>query len=175
MISYRLATKADCVNIAALHAKNWQETYRGAFDDYYLDHEINEERLEVWEKRFSTPNDKQHIYIACDGDTLVGFECTYSDYHPELGAYMDNLHVKSGYQGYGIGRRLMSESARFALSKDRETSLYLYVLNSNLAAIEVYTRWGGINIGSESVDHRGATEALTAYKFMWKTPEILVL
>lgn len=175
MITYQLATEEDCEQIGALHAKNWQETYRGAFDDDYLDNDVYAERLAVWKKRFSKPNDKQHVCVAYDGDTLVGFECIYSDYHPELGAYLDNLHVRSGYQGYGIGRRLMSESAKYTLNKNPHSSLYLYVLESNLPAIKIYKHLGGVNAGLETVDHPGASRLLNAYKFVWNDPKILVL
>ena len=39
MLVFRSATEKDAKGIAALHAKSWQQNYRGTFSDYFLDKE----------------------------------------------------------------------------------------------------------------------------------------
>lgn len=175
MITYRLAGSKDCKSIAALHAQSWKETYRGSFDDHYLDHLVEQERLATWAGRFSRENSNQHIFIALKEKELVGFVCTYSDFDHNQDTYLDNLHVRSGYRGYGIGRRLIAESAKFAISRNPEKALYLYVLTSNHAAIKAYEAWGGVNAGIEMHSHEGASDDLEVYKFVWHNPRKLLM
>jgi ribosomal protein S18 acetylase RimI-like enzyme len=174
MISYRLATTADIDQIASLHAKSWKETYRGSFSDYYLDHEVDHDRHKVWSDRFSTPNDKQHIVIAEDSHELIGIVCTFIDYHPSYGCYLDNLHVRSGYKGTGIGKRLMHESARYVCTHRPNTALYLWVLEKNVNAIKVYEKLGGLNMGKDIFTNPGGGSSY-AHRIAWPDPTILLL
>ena len=48
---YRAATYEDRVTIAALHADSWRVTYRGVYRDEFLDRDVLQDRIGVWEGR----------------------------------------------------------------------------------------------------------------------------
>ena len=143
-ISFRHATPDDALLIAHVHATSWQTHYRGICTDQYLDHEVVDDRSKVWLERFASANTNQHVLLAIgEHNQTVGFVCTFYDYHKEYGAYLDNLHVVTEYQGLGIGKILMRESAKWVKSKDPKSTLYLHVLDKNESAIVFYQRLGG--------------------------------
>lgn len=47
---FREATGADAMAVATLHAESWRAFYRGAYRDEYLDGDVFEDRLRVWEE-----------------------------------------------------------------------------------------------------------------------------
>ena len=63
-ITYRPATVTDADRIAALHARSWQETYRGIMPDEFLDNEVENERLAVWQERFAGQPPDRHLIVA---------------------------------------------------------------------------------------------------------------
>lgn len=142
MIHYRVATQADYQAIAALHAKSWQLHYRGIFSDHYLDKEIIEERLNIWRERFNNPSDNQYIILAEERGEVCGFAGAYLNHHAEWGALLDNLHVLPKWQGTGMGKKLMQESAKWIHQQDPEAYMYLWVLEQNTSAKGFYTYLG---------------------------------
>jgi hypothetical protein len=72
---FREATRPDATAVTALHAESWRAHYRGAYRDEYLDGDLAEERLRVWEQRLSTPAPNQFVVLAFEGDDLIGFAC----------------------------------------------------------------------------------------------------
>ena len=73
MIDYRPAALADTESIARLHTRSWQENYRGAFSDSFLDHELLDQRLHGWNERLAHPTPNQFVEAAFDEARLVGF------------------------------------------------------------------------------------------------------
>ncbi len=142
MISFRSATKNDYKMIATLHAKSWQQNYRGAFSDYFLDMEVLNDRLAVWKERLENPKRNQFVFLAEIENSFVAFVCGYIDDDPKYGSLIDNLHVDSEFIGQGIGEKLMIEAAKFLMEQDR-LSMYLWVLASNRKAARFYERVGG--------------------------------
>ena len=138
----RSAIKKDYRAIAALHAKSWQQNYRGTFSDHFLDKEVVKDRFVVWSNRFVNPKENQFVYIAEMENSLVAFVCGYIDDDSEYGTLIDNLHVDSKFIGRGIGEKLMLEAALFLKKQDR-SCMYLWVLTSNKKAISFYERLGG--------------------------------
>ncbi len=148
-----LAKEEDADRIAHFHADSWQKYYRGICTDQYLDYEVHDDRLAIWRERLSKNDPKCHTLIAeNDEGKMLGFVCTFLDYHDEWGAYLDNLHVDSEYQGLGIGRKLMAEAAKWVASKDPSSKLYLHVLDGNLSARAFYEKIGGRLLGFGTVD-----------------------
>lgn len=117
-------------------------TYRGAFSDDYLDREAPAERLAVWTERFATPNPKMLVTIAEGEAGALGFCCTFLDYSPD-GHMLDNLHVRPGLHGQGIGRKLMRDAAQRVSPHDADGEIFLWVLTGNEGAIRFYERLGG--------------------------------
>ncbi len=156
-VTYRPATPFDAPRIAELHARSWQENYRGDMSDDYLDHEAPAERLAVWTGRFSEENDAMRVMLAEDGKSLVGFCCLMLDQGRQDGALLDNLHVHAGYRDHGIGKRLMHWAAGEVMQYDPGSGLYLWVLDSNTAARAVYEHLGG-SPGRSERQHMSGTD-----------------
>lgn len=143
MVVIRHAIKADAARIANLHALSWQQHYREAFSSHFLDVEVFDERLKVWQKRFQNKNDHQHVLVAEENGHLLGFICSYFDEHPIYGTYLDNLHVSVQAKGRGIGTQLMAKLAEELISRKSNLGFYLWVLTTNTSAILFYEGLGG--------------------------------
>lgn len=141
-ISYETARATDAGEIAALHALSWQRHYRGIYTDQYLDHEVQNERLNVWRSRFKKSDKKQLVIKAMHRDKIIGFACTFLDADPVHGALVDNLHVLQEYQGHGIGRTLLQMSARWVLENRPSSKIHLMVLEKNYPARTFYSNLG---------------------------------
>ena len=148
-ITYRPATPFDAPRIAELHTRSWRETYRGDMSDDYLDHTAPKERLDVWTQRFSEENEALRVFLAEDGKLLVGFCCLLMEHSRQDGTLLDNLHVHSEYRKHGIGKRLMHWAAKQVMNYDPAGKLYLWVLETNTPAIDVYRHLGGSTGRSE--------------------------
>lgn len=143
MITFRTATLADVPTIANIHALNWQQNYRGAFSDDYLDHQAAQNRLEVWTKRLQQPPDNQHIIVAEMCQQIIGFSCLEGDKDTTYGTLLDNLHVATGQKGRGIGGSLLKKSLEWSFHNYLQRPMYLWVLCQNKSGIRFYERHGG--------------------------------
>ena len=172
-MEYRLASKNDISNIAKLHVLSWQRNYRGSFQDRYLDHEIYEDRLNVWKERLNNPTDTQHVLLAEDHGKVMGFVCTFLDYHKDWGAYLDNLHVQPNLYGKGIGAELLRKSAGYVRTHRPDSPLFLWVLEKNKRGIRFYERMGGVNKGVSNFDNPGGGTSNTI-RIVWEEPSELI-
>lgn len=168
MITYRFATPADADQIAALHARSWQTTYRGIMSDDYLDNEVEAERLAVWRERFAAMPATRQVILAENDGQLVGFTCVMLHDDPVYGALIDNLHADPAQKGRGIGRELMRRAAGWVREQATESPLYLWVYVKNRAAIGFYDRMGGTN--RETVQHENGP----VFRYVWPDAETLV-
>lgn len=172
-MDYRRATIDDIETIAALHADSWRRTYRGAFSDDYLDHEVDADRLAVWTGRLRNPDVRHHTVVADEGGEIVGFVHTVFDEDQRWGALLDNLHVAAARKGQGIGTRLMGVSAKATIEHDPESGLYLWVLEANTAARAFYEARGGqrADTGLEPSPHG---PDVVGIRYVWPDPSVLV-
>ncbi len=152
-ITYRPATVADAGRIAALHARSWQETYRGIMPDPFLADAVEAERLAVWRERFSEQPPNRQIIVAEDGHQLVGFACVFTGSDPVYGALLDNLHVASAYKGRGVGRNLIKQAAGWVQQQDSTSPFYLWVYEQNHLAKTFYDGLGAINQEAVQGEH----------------------
>lgn len=144
-ITYRPATAADAARIAALHARSWQETYRGIMPDSFLDNEAETERLNEWRERFDEQPADRQIIVAEDGEQFAGFASVFTDSDPVYGALLDNLHVASAYKGRGIGRSLIKQAAGWVQQQNPASPFYLWVYEQNHPARAFYNGLGAVN------------------------------
>jgi ribosomal protein S18 acetylase RimI-like enzyme len=173
-VRYRAATEHDAADIAALHADSWRRHYRGAYLDSYLDGDVVADRLEAWTSRLAPPRSNQYTVCAeADGDT-VGFAHTVFDHDPEWGALLDNLHVQSGFKGHGIGTRLLSETARELTRCRSSESLYLWVLEQNVAAQSFYDARGGNNVETVLRGPFPGGGYAMGHRYVWPDPASLI-
>ena len=167
MFVFREAELKDADRIANLHAQSWQQNYRGSFSDEFLDNEVLDNRLAVWRERFRNPNEHQHIVIAEENRQLLGFICSYFKENPIYGTYLDNLHVSDTAKGKGIGTKLMGNLAQEIIGRNYKNGFYLWVLNTNYAAISFYDRIGGESLETVEANDIGDT-VFQKTRYVWK-------
>lgn len=142
-LSFRPADPGDAQAVAALHTSSWQQHYRGAFSDAFLDHEAAGYLLPLWTERLATPQPQARTILAERGGTLAGFAHTLLGHDPALGAYLDNLHVAPHLKRQRIGTRLLTLTAQAVADFSPTSGLHLWVLEQNSAARAFYTARGG--------------------------------
>lgn len=162
----RLANPSDASAIAELHATSWRNSYREALSQAYLAGDVVAERQRLWESRLSQPSANQHVLLAQSGAALVGFACVYGAEHKDWGSYLNNIHVAQAMHGKGIGKVLLNSAASLCLQSNGESSMYLWVLQSNDKAQRFYSRFGAANVG---VDMWEAPDGSSSplYRFSW--------
>jgi GNAT superfamily N-acetyltransferase len=154
----RHATAADADAIAALHAESWRSAYRGLIPDDDLGVDLDRERQEFWRARFASAHPDRRAafvaFVATPDDLLVGFACVLADADPDHGPLLDNLHVKPGWRGHGIGARLLNEARLWSAAIAPGEPMHLWVLEGNVAARRFYRSQGGVE-EDQRVEHRG--------------------
>lgn len=173
MTELRIAQLSDAAAIAHLHAKSWQQTYRGIFSDHFLDNEVEDERAQAWHQRLAFPDARQRVTVAEADGKLIGFACILLDEDTTFGTLLDNLHVAEAYRNTGVGKQLMQRAAGYILQEARNSKMYLWVYVKNTNAIKVYDRVGGKNAETvEKVNEDGNTAP--AHRYVWQDVEILI-
>ena len=165
---FREAEYADRVAIATLHAESWRANYRGAYRDEFLDGDVVEDRLAVWEQRLMEPPPNQFVALAEDEGQLVGFACAYGRDDERWGTLLDNIHVRPECQRRGTGTLLVLEVAAWCLTRYPDCGLYVWVLAQNGQARRFYERLGATDRGSEVSVPRGGGR-ITGQRYAWTT------
>jgi hypothetical protein len=164
--SIRYGTPEDADAIAALHAESWRSAYRGLIPDEDLGEALDGERLQFWRARFAAPDaDRRVVFLAMADGLIVGFACVLADVEPEHESLLDNLHVKPGWRGRGIGARLLNEARLWSAAIAPGEPMHLWVLEGNLAARRFYRSQGGVE-EDRRVEHRGGM-AIVSLRCKW--------
>jgi ribosomal protein S18 acetylase RimI-like enzyme len=142
-ITIREGSATDAPAIAALHAASWRDAYRDILDSGFLAGPVEADRAELWIGRMLRPKPNQLVLLAEEAGRLAGFVCAFIDEDPRWGTFVDNLHVAVGLRGKGLGRGLLAEIARHALSAGTRRGLYLWVYEDNRPARAFYEGLGG--------------------------------
>jgi len=163
----RPASPDDAAAIAALHAESWRSAYRGLVPDDDLGGGLEAERLQFWRNRFAGPDPHRRVvFAATAGDLLVGFTCVLADADPRYGPLLDNLHVKPGWRGQGIGARLLDDSRQWSRAIAPRRPMHLWVLEGNAPARRFYRAQGGVEDGRRSEERGGMT--IVALRCIWR-------
>ncbi|WP_336518237.1 GNAT family N-acetyltransferase [Pollutibacter soli] len=166
MVNVRLANIDDYLPVARLHTKSWQENYRGIYSDFFLDNEVEDNRIEVWYERFHQPSTNQFIFIAENERELAGFSCIYLDDDPNYGSLVDNLHVCADFRKKGVGRILLNECGMKTLSAAKVKRMYLWVFENNYKAIAFYERMNGALVETVEKENEDGSKALVR-RYCW--------
>jgi ribosomal protein S18 acetylase RimI-like enzyme len=150
----RRASAGDTLDIARLHADSWRRHYRGAYSAFYLDGDLDADRLTVWTERLSS-QETAMTFVAEESGAVVGFVHVQLDADPDWGALVDNLHVSYEWQGAGIGTRLLGAAALGVRELRPGAGIYLWVLEQNTQAQGFYLSRGGRSEGREPVSPPG--------------------
>jgi GNAT superfamily N-acetyltransferase len=168
MTRCREATYDAAAAIATLHADSWRVAYRGAYRDEFLDRDVVQDRMGVWESRLSAPPDNQFVVLAEEEGRLVGFACAYGREDERWGSLLDNIHVRRERQREGTGTRLVSEVATWCRAHYADCGLYLWVLAQNSQARRFYERLGAMDRGGEISVPPGGGQVLSR-RYAWTT------
>jgi ribosomal protein S18 acetylase RimI-like enzyme len=165
-VEIRSATIRDAEEIAALHADSWRRNYRGAYPDTFLDHEVFDDRRDVWRARLTRPEPNHRTVVADLCGEIVGFVHTNLDDDPAWGALLDNLHVAHDMKRRGLGSLLLAACARSVIDHAPTGHLYLWVLEQNTNAQAFYDERGGQCV------ERQCREPLPDYRlrYVWNSP-----
>lgn len=168
-ITLRLARPDDCPAIGALHAASWRSAYRGLLTDDYLETMAEAERTRLWHNRFAQPDERRMVLLAEGGVGLAGFVCVLLDAEPSWGACLDNLHVRPGLTGHGLGARLFGRAAAWVAAMEPGWPMHLWVLEANHGARRFYERYGGTAV-ERSERHFPGGGAPLAIRYLWREP-----
>ncbi len=166
-MTFRKVRQNEAAQIAALHARSWQIAYKGILSDSFLENEVFDERLKVWQNRFATPEDNRCIFVAVDDGVICGFICIYGNDDAQWGSLIDNLHISPDFKGKGIGKRLMNEAKKWIFETHQTTYFHLWVYENNHAARQFYEKLGGENVESENHQGLDGTWA-NALRYVWR-------
>ena len=141
------AGPSDAEDLARVHVASWRETYRGLLADAFLAR-MSEPGFTRRFRRALTNPDGAITLAAADRHGLVG----YAQGGPSRRetarlanggeAEIATLYILRQAQGQGLGKRLMTQTAR-ALAANGASSLMISVLRDNLHARGFYEHLGG--------------------------------
>lgn len=135
-MNIRRAQRSDLPALAALQARSWQDTYSDVLPAASLAHQITIDLEHHWQQLEIQPED---VVLVAEDNGLVGFIAIWCRPVP----YIDNLHVKPSQRSRGVGSALMQSAAQRLMQQGHQTA-YLWVVESNVRAIQFYERLGGV-------------------------------
>lgn len=166
-IKLRKAKQADEGAIGALHVDSWHQTYRGIVPDQMLAELSVEARIRMWSDVLGDPKGDTAVFVAEDGDHLVGFGSCGRQRNGALadagfGGEIGAIYVLRSHQNRGTGRLLITALAQ-ALSGLGHEAASLWVLRENAPARAFYEALGGVIIGEKKDTLPGAVLEEVAY------------
>jgi GNAT superfamily N-acetyltransferase len=175
-LRFRSAGAADAPAVAALHADSWRKHYRGAYSDSFLDADVLADRTAVWTERLRTHDGGTYTVLA-EGDAgLVGFAHGVFEADPTWGSLLDNLHVRQGQKRRGVGSELVALIGQAVI--ERETPLYVWVLEQNVDAQAFYEARGAVRVERAAVRPPGGVASRlngtpSGLRYAWPDPATL--
>jgi GNAT superfamily N-acetyltransferase len=163
-VQLRRATLDDAALIAKMHAQSWVSTYRGMLPDAFLDLEVYEDRESYWHAQVCVlETGAGNLLIAELDGQPIGFVCMLAP-DDNGSVLIDNLHAIPGYKGAGAGTAMLDAARQWARTRGAG-SMYLYVLETNLAAIGFYEARGWRLAGREEDEMGGIEIMVLRYVF----------
>ncbi|NNF80183.1 MAG: GNAT family N-acetyltransferase [Rhizobiales bacterium] len=164
-IVMRDAVVQDASAVTALHVASWRSSYRGVLPDAYLDGEADAERGAHWQKTLKGLGPQDIVLLAEDNEGLHGFISVYWRKEPGFDAYLDNLHVRPGQRGGGLGRQLLAAALQRLIAQGAH-NFCLWVFDQNQGAVRFYERLGGKPVERGLDDFAGSNAPHT--KIAWE-------
>ncbi|MFD0409731.1 GNAT family N-acetyltransferase [Kitasatospora sp. NPDC127116] len=168
----------DADSIAELHAHSWRTAYRGIVPEAGLGDGMVAQRRELWALRLDTdcadyggPENTPELLVAERAGAMVGF--IYLVPQPDGGVMIDNLHVRPGLNGGGIGRELLIAARTHVAERHPGAGLSLEVLRDNTRAIAFYEREGAERVRAQEGEFPGGF-LLPEYVYAWPAARVAV-
>ncbi|MFE6051102.1 GNAT family N-acetyltransferase [Kitasatospora sp. NPDC056446] len=158
----------DADDVAGLHAHSWRTTYRGIVPEAALGDGMVAQRRELWELRldadYGEPENTPELLIGERAGEVAGF--IYLVPQPDGRVLIDNLHVRPGLTGAGIGHDLLAAARAFVAERHPGAELFLEVLRDNTRAIAFYEREGAVRVRAQEGVFPGGF-LLPEYVYAW--------
>jgi ribosomal protein S18 acetylase RimI-like enzyme len=135
----RGAKAADCAAITELHVASWRDAYRNILAPEFLAGPVEGELAAHWQAALSGRRRPGAVIIAVAGRQAAGFVAAWRD---GSNCHIDNLHVRPGLRGAGIGRALLGFAAQ-RLQDQGAITADLWAFAGNSGAFRFYLRLGG--------------------------------
>lgn len=135
------AGPGDALDLARVHVASWRETYPGILPRAYLDAMSVQRHARLWRRRLMGA---EEVTLAAEGvEGLVGY-CSGGVWRGREDGLCEitTLYVLREAQGTGLGRRLLTDTAR-VLAARGAISLIIWVLRDNARARGFYEHLGG--------------------------------
>lgn len=138
MFFIRKAVQKDFSDIAKVHVHSWHDTYLDLLPISYINEMTNlAKKIAMWEQILRQP--EVEVWVAQDGDTIVGFIGYYSqNEHYEI----TTLYILPTYQHQGMCSALMKASLQEVTAVNAAARFHLWVLDTNTNAINFYNKHG---------------------------------
>lgn len=137
MFFIRKALPKDASDIANVHFHSWNDTYLDLLPMSYINQENNlSKRNAMWKQILLQPN--VDVWVAHDDyNKIIGFIGYYTNNH----CYeITTLYVLSDYHCQGIGTNLIKTSLEAISKHNADANFYLWVLSTNVLAINFYKK-----------------------------------
>ncbi len=165
--SFREAGAADAPAIAALLTASWQDAYAGLLPAELLQDRLPALHRDAWAAHFAAP--RPGIVLLAEGpEGLRGFCAAWLEGDE---AYVDNLHLRPGLRGGGVGRELLGRAVG-ALAARGAARAALTIIDGNEGALRFYRRLGGVAGTAYGAMLHG--EAVTYRRIAWNAAATLV-
>ncbi|MER5640394.1 GNAT family N-acetyltransferase [Kitasatospora sp. NPDC002227] len=157
----RRGTEADAAAVAELHLASLRSSYAAYLPAEALaDGQLlgrAEQWRELWPLRlgidYGAPGQQPVLLLAEAAGELLGF--AYLTPEGDGRVLLDNLHVRPGRTGRGLGARLLHA----ARAEAGPGALHLDVLAANVRAVAFYEREGGVRTAERSTVLADGSEA----------------
>ena len=147
------ADKKDSLDIANIHFTSWSATYAKLLPESYIRQNNNlAAKIEMWQELIAHPDvTVWQAYDNKNSDSSVGF---ISYYNKGVDYDITTLYILPDYQSLGIGSQLMTGALTNIVESNCDANdrfnLSLWVLKTNVAAINFYKKFGFIPNGESS-------------------------
>jgi GNAT superfamily N-acetyltransferase len=143
-VTIRRAEAGDAAAIAQLRIDAWRATYRGMMPDAYLDAMNLSDSAAFWSRILGAASPHASVYVAVEGDRIVGFAAGNRRDPPKLGfdAELSAIYLAAERKRRGLGRRLVAAVAADQRQRGA-TGLVTWVIAKNQGARAFYEALGG--------------------------------
>ncbi len=135
----RGARSADADAIARLHIASWRDAYRDVLSPGFLAGQIEDALGTHWDQVLGGRRRPGAVIVAVAGRDLAGFVAAWRD---GTNCHIDNLHIRPGMRGAGIGRSLLGFAAQRLHDQGARTA-DLWCFAANPGALRFYRTLGG--------------------------------
>lgn len=167
-ITIRRAVLADVPQIAQVHVDSWHTTYPGIFAPATIAGQTLERRVALWTRFFGEPADRQTMFVAVHGDTVLGFASLgfFRVQGPPIEGEgeLRAIYLLQRAQGQGVGFRLVKAASAW-LQQAGFAAMRCWVVRGNTRADAFYARLGGLVVDSATFEVEGLPAVEDCFRF----------